>query len=170
VTDVTELERVHARWLDCTREAWRAAGLRAGQRVLDLGCGPGLVTIELAQLVGPAGRVVALDRAPHLLDVLGRAARERQLRNIEIVEADFDREPFAAGTFDVVWMRWVTAFAADPHDLITRVAAAVAPGGLVISQEFGETREIQAWLAAAGLSVTTIAGSDEVTTVVATRR
>ena len=59
-----ELERLafqHRVWAEDAYAVWRRAGIRFGARILDLGCGPGFTTIDLAHLVGPQGHVVAAD-------------------------------------------------------------------------------------------------------------
>ena len=61
-----ELERLrfqHELWRPICQAAWDRAGFAAGQRVLDLGAGPGFAALDLARLVGPRGRVLALERS-----------------------------------------------------------------------------------------------------------
>ena len=57
------LERQHAIWRDAMLSSWDRAGFGPGQRLLDLGCGPGFASCELAERVGPAGQVLAMMRA-----------------------------------------------------------------------------------------------------------
>jgi ubiquinone/menaquinone biosynthesis C-methylase UbiE len=78
-TDRAELDRLrgqHAAWTSQAYELFERAGLRAGERVLDLGCGPGFTSLELARAVGPAGRVIAVDKSERFLAHLA-AERER---------------------------------------------------------------------------------------------
>ena len=70
-TERAELERLgmqHQLWLAQAAEAWERAGFRPGQKLLDLGCGPGFATVDLAQRVGPRGQVVAVDIAERAVD------------------------------------------------------------------------------------------------------
>src|SRR5689334_13241180 len=67
----------HSVWGPYATAAWRRAGFRRGQTLVDLGCGPGWATMDLADLVGPSGRVHAIDRSRRFLDALERAAAAR---------------------------------------------------------------------------------------------
>ena len=63
-TDRAELERLglqHQLWLAQATAAWERAGFRRGHQILDVGCGPGFATLDLAQRVGRRGKVVAVD-------------------------------------------------------------------------------------------------------------
>ena len=159
----------HQRWRDRAADAWRRAGLRAGQRVLDLGCGPGVAALELAAAVGPAGEVTAVDHAASSLDELRTTAAQAGLTNIVLIQADLDDWSPPANSADLVWMRWLTVFAADPAALVARAAAALIPGGHLVSHEYGETPELQDWMATAGLRVVSTAAFDELSEVIAVR-
>jgi len=85
-----------------TRRAWRDLGVQDGARVLDIGCGPGAATMELAR-VG-AGGVVAVDLHLPYLRRLAEAARANRVgERVWPVCTDMSTLPFADGSFDVVW-------------------------------------------------------------------
>ena len=98
-TDPDELERLrfqHHVWVAPMHELLARAGLGAGQRVLDLGCGPGFTTLELAQFVGPTGRVVASDQSKRFLTTLrvdgGMSASDWSMQFLaDILGAPVDR-------------------------------------------------------------------------------
>ncbi|NEE12494.1 methyltransferase domain-containing protein, partial [Streptomyces sp. SID7499] len=75
--------------------------LRPGQAVLDVGCGPGTITADLAALVAP-GRVTAVDTTRDILGQAAAVAAERGLENIEFTVADVHALDFPDDTFDVV--------------------------------------------------------------------
>src|SRR5262245_37660573 len=65
-----EIERLglqHRVWRPQVLACWRRAGITTGSRVLDLGAGPGFATVDLAEIVGPSGRVVAYERSPRFV-------------------------------------------------------------------------------------------------------
>jgi SAM-dependent methyltransferase len=137
--EVARLGLQHRVWRERVLDAWRRAGFRAGQTIIDLGCGPGYATLDLAEIVGPGGTVIGIDRSRRFLDALERAARERGLSNITTIEADLDTVELAPGMADGAWCRWVAAFVEHPRDLIARIGGALAPaGGTFVSHEYFE--------------------------------
>src|SRR5437868_13992169 len=77
-TDDDELARLgfqHQVWAADAARAWERAGFTVGQRLLDVGCGPGYATLDLARLVGTAGHVHGVDVSPRFVEALrSRAA------------------------------------------------------------------------------------------------
>jgi ubiquinone/menaquinone biosynthesis C-methylase UbiE len=117
-----------------TVELVRRAGLRPGMRCLDLGCGGGEVTFELASLAGPAGAVTGMDMDEVNLALAQETARQRGIANVEFVAAnvnDWD-EP---GTYDLVYCRFLLQHLSQPTGLLRRMWAAVRPGGAIAVED-----------------------------------
>lgn len=134
--EIARLALQHRVWRPRALDAWRRAGLTVGQTVLDIGCGPGHATFDLADIVGPTGRVVALDRSRRFLDWLEAARTHRGLANIAPHEIDLDLNPLPGGQADVAWSRWVYAFVQRPRELLARVAERLRPGGVMVMHEY----------------------------------
>ncbi|HEY0303145.1 MAG TPA: methyltransferase domain-containing protein [Rhizomicrobium sp.] len=138
-THAAEIERLgvqHRVWRASVLDFWRLGGLTEGMTVIDAGCGPGHATLDLAEIVGATGRVIALERSRRFLDALEAQARQRGLANIETVEtdlADFDWTGVAA---DRLWCRWVLAFVSDPVPIVQGMARALKPGGALLFHEY----------------------------------
>ena len=118
-----EIERLglqHRVWQPRVSDAWRRAGFTTGQTLLDLGCGPGYATLDLAGIVGPAGRVIGIDRSRRFLGAGAARARALGLQNIEWREQDLDETDLPAALAHGAWSRWVYAFVRDPRALLTR--------------------------------------------------
>lgn len=137
-----ELERLglqHRVWRPKTTDAWQRAGFSVGQTLIDIGCGPGYATLDLADIVGPTGRVTAIDRSRRFLDHLESEQRMRGIEHIRTVEMDLDDghlgEVLPDGA-DGAWGRWVFAFVQNPRALLERVAAALKPGGTLVIYEY----------------------------------
>src|SRR5262249_25535240 len=72
--------------------------IRPGERGLDIGCGPGFLSCELAREVGPSGRIVGIDASPEMLEAArARAAREGLADRLEVASGDAARLDFPAG-------------------------------------------------------------------------
>lgn len=134
--EIDRLELQHGVWRPRAIEAWRRAGIAPGQSVIDLGCGPGFAALDLAEVVGPAGRVIALDRSPRFLDVLRRACAARGLGNVEAREHDLDADELPAVEADAAWSRWVFSFVERPRELLGRAARALRTGGALVAHEY----------------------------------
>ncbi len=104
-----------------------AAAVRAGERVLDVGCGTGASTIELARRAGPSGRVLAVDVSAGML---ARAAERLAMNpNAEFVQADASTYRFPQAHFDLLFSRFGVMFFADPTGAFANMRAALKPGG-----------------------------------------
>ena len=101
------------------------AGVSSGQRVLDVGCGPGALTAELVSRLGSEG-VVACDPAESFVG----AARER-FPEVEIHQAPAEELPFPDDTFDAALAQLVVHFMADPVKGVTEMGRVTRPGGVV---------------------------------------
>lgn len=129
-----EVERLglqHRVWRGRVFEVFRRARISVGQTVLDVGAGPGFVSADLADLVGPTGKVVALERSAHFLGAL----RSRGLANVEVREQDVT-QPFAIVGADASWCRWLLSFVPDAAATVRHIAAALRPGGVAVFHEY----------------------------------
>src|SRR3989449_548005 len=75
--ELARLALQHRVWRPRALDAWRRAGFTVGQTLIDVGCGPCYASLDLAEMVGPSGRIVAIDRSRRFLDALEAARRGR---------------------------------------------------------------------------------------------
>ena len=134
--EVARLELQHRVWRPRALDAWRRAGFAPGQTLLDIGCGPGHASVDLAEIVGPTGRIVGIDRSRRFLDALGATAAERGLKNITALEFDLNDAELPQLSADGAWCRWVLAFVKRPRDLLARLTAALKPGAALVLHEY----------------------------------
>lgn len=117
-----------------TEHFLRDAGVAAGMRVLDIGCGMGDVTMLVGQLVGPAGKVVSIDLDQTSVEIAQKRASAVGLNNAKFLRADIadfrDEEPF-----DAIVGRLVLEFMPDPAAIIGRLCDMLRPGGILALQE-----------------------------------
>lgn len=145
-TDDKEIQRLglqHALWREAALAAWRRAGIGPGMQILDLGCGPGYASFDLARLVGPQGRVVAVDQSEHFLEALNAGAAARGLTNIETVKVPIEDYAWPMSVFDAVWTRWVLCFLPQPEAALAGIDRALKPGGMLVTQEYVDYRSFR---------------------------
>src|SRR6185437_4249304 len=104
--------------------------LKPGLSVLDVGCGPGTITADLAALVAP-GPVTAVDQVADVLEVARAEVERRTLPNVSFSTADVRNLEFPDGTFDVVHAHQVLQHVADPVAALREMRRVCAPGGIV---------------------------------------
>jgi ubiquinone/menaquinone biosynthesis C-methylase UbiE len=117
-----------------TERLLRNAGIAAGMRVLDLGCGAGDVTMLAAELVGPAGSIVGIDRSQEVLDVARERAQEAGLRQISFVRASVE-EFSTDDPFDLVIGRYILVHQPQPVEVLRNAARLVRSGGALAFHE-----------------------------------
>ncbi|MFD4397324.1 methyltransferase domain-containing protein [Kitasatospora sp. NPDC058397] len=128
--------------------------LRPGQALLDIGCGPGTITADLAELVGPGGRVVAVDTSAEVLEQAAAYVAGRGLSNVVFEIADVHELPYREGEFDVVHAHQVLQHVADPVAALREMRRVAAPGGVVAARDvdyasmtwFPEAPALDRWL------------------------
>ena len=115
------------------------AGVRAGERMFDVGCGCGAIAIALAQLIAPAGHVLGIDISAPML------ARARQVTPaglpVEFVLADATVYPFEPASFDLLVSRFGVMFFAEPVLSFANMRRALRPSGRLAFACWREPRE-----------------------------
>ena len=117
------------------------AVVRAGEHVLDVGCGCGQATLQLAERVGATGTVVGIDISEPMLARARERAVEAGLENVEFHRGDAQTEPFPESRSDLIFSRYGVMFFADPEAAFANLRAALRPGGRLVFvcwQELGK--------------------------------
>ena len=131
--DQTEAERYRT-MAEAARQAeadlWEPAGIVAGARVADVGCGPGAMLPALAAAVGPDGQVTAVDADPEAVAAASALVAAAGLGNVTVQQGRADATGLAAGSLKVVMLRHVLAHNGGAEDaIVAHLATLVRPGG-----------------------------------------
>ena len=110
----------------------RAADLRPGEVVIDLGCGGGIDTILAAHTVAPAGRAIGLDMLPEMLGVAARNAAEAGIRNIEWVRGELEAIPMPDESVDVAISNGVVNLSPRKSRAFAEIFRILRSGGRMI--------------------------------------
>src|SRR5438034_2481069 len=108
---------------------WQLGRLAPGERVLDLGSGAGTDSLVAAQMVGEQGHVSGIDMTPEMLAKARAAAEQMGARNVEFVEGEAERLPFANESFDVVISNGVIDLIPDKDAVFSELHRVLVPGG-----------------------------------------
>lgn len=134
-----ELERMrfqHGVWKASTDDLLNRLHVARGWRCLDVGAGPGFVTVDLRERVGPEGHVTALEPSSMYLDHVRKVVRDRGWSNVETMlgTAETARLPDAA--YDLIYVRWVIDFVPERSAFLRSLARAVKPGGVIAVEDY----------------------------------
>jgi len=155
--ELARLGLQHQLWSDAAHTAWRLARIGPGQSWLDVGCGPGYASFDLAQFVTSSGHVVAVDESKPFIEFAREQARVRGQSNLTLAVADVTRlsecpevhaHNLAAsagfgsslhseyGGFDGAYIRWVLCFLKHPESVLRDLAKLTKKGGHVVIHDY----------------------------------
>ena len=122
---------------ETARRAFRRVGIGAGWTVIDCGCGPIGALAVLAEMVGPAGRVVGVDFSEPTIQRARSVVAALGLQNVELAVGDIHNLDAATlgGPFDLAFTRCFLMHQADPARTLGRIAGLLRPGGWIVAQE-----------------------------------
>jgi SAM-dependent methyltransferase len=128
------LRLLHGLYGPGTRQLLLAAGLRRGMHVADLGCGVGMVTALLAELVGPEGHVVGIDASG---DQLAEARRRLDAAGscATLVQASAADTGLSPGSLDLVYCRFLLLHLTEPERALDEMLTLLKPGGLLVCED-----------------------------------
>jgi SAM-dependent methyltransferase len=123
-------ERIDAQLAPIAEATLQAGAFRPGERVIDIGCGSGGTSLDLARLVAPTGAVIGVDLSPQMLDVARERARNTNLP-VEFLEADAGTATFSQ-PFDAAFSRFGVMFFDAPTPAFAHIRTMIRPDGRLI--------------------------------------
>lgn len=135
--ELNRLKRQHELWIVQAYDLWKRAGIRSDQKVLDLGCGPGFTTLELARYMGPRARITAVDASDRFLSFLSSQSKAQfPEAEIEVVQSFIERMNLPEKRFDAAYCRWLMIFVPDVLGALSAVRRHLKPGAVFALQEY----------------------------------
>jgi SAM-dependent methyltransferase len=132
---VRRLHVLHDLYAPAGRRRLLAAGLQTGMKVADFGCGVGVVTRMLGEMVGPTGSVTGVDVNGQQLAEAAAWCESQGVRNASFVKADACQTGLPRGAFDLVYCRFLLLHLPDPMSCLREMRALLRPGGLIVVED-----------------------------------
>ena len=122
---------------EMARSAFRRVGVQEGWRVIDCGCGPIGALAVMAEMAGPAGRVVGVDFSEPTIQKARSLVATLQLGNVELFAGDIHEldEATVGGPFDLAYTRLFLMHQPDPVRTLSRIVRLLRPGGWLVAHE-----------------------------------
>ena len=115
--------------LDLEQKIWQQSGLQPGMKVLDLACGPGFISCELAKAVGDAGEVLGVDLNDELIATAHQAKQTEGVENVSFQFGNIYELDLPENSFDFIYTRFVFQHLENPELALTNIQKVLKPGG-----------------------------------------
>jgi predicted methyltransferase len=135
-TDAAWMDRASRAQEESPDRALSLVGLQRGMTVADVGAGSGYMTLRIAAIVGPTGKVYAEDIQPRLLAIVGDKARTQGLANVETVLGSDTDARLQDGAIDVALLVDVYHEFRHPQEMLRSIRRALKPGGRLVLIEY----------------------------------
>lgn len=132
---VRRLHLLHKIYAPAGRRVLLEAGLKTGMRVADFGCGVGVVSRMLAEIVGPSGTVVGIDMDKAQLEEAARWCAQGGLRNCSFIAASAENTGLPRNSFDLVYCRFLLLHLPDPVSCLHEMRDVLKPGGALVVED-----------------------------------
>jgi ubiquinone/menaquinone biosynthesis C-methylase UbiE len=130
------LERPKRQQEERTDKLLKALALKPGMVVADIGAGSGYFAFPMAEMVGPKGKILAVDIQEEMLDVIRKRMKERKVTNIEPIKGTETDPKLQAGTVDLILMVDVYHEFSHPYEMTEAMVKALKVGGKLVFVEF----------------------------------
>ncbi len=138
-TDAEELKRLELQqrvWGGVTAAFLDRLPAIAGARVLDVGCGPGLLLADLRARAGAGGAVVGIDESAPYVDVARQRIADEGVADVSVECTTLQDFDLGESEYDLILLRWVIGFLPDVDEQVERFARALRPGGVLAVQDY----------------------------------
>ena len=134
--EIQRLEFQHEVWADSVYPLWEQAEFGEGHEILDLGCGPGFASLDLAEVVGSRGTVHAVDGSQKYIEYLAGRVKESEIENVRVYASDVHELDLSDSSLDGAFARWVLCFVNSPETVVAEAVRVLRPGGSLVIMDY----------------------------------
>ncbi|MDQ3022068.1 MAG: methyltransferase domain-containing protein [Bacteroidota bacterium] len=137
--NLTELERLefqHNVWKKVTHSLFDRINIQTGWKCLDVGAGPGFVSMDLRKLVGEGGEVTALEPSELYLNYFKDKCKKNNFQNIKFILGNLEDINLENDYYDLIYLRWVIDFVPQPEKFLLKLLDALKKGGVIAIQDY----------------------------------
>lgn len=134
-----ELERLEFQnsvWREITNDFIARCGVTKGMKCLDVGAGPGFVSMDLLNIIGSEGELTALEPSEMYIEHFKNYCKEKSLTNVKFINSTLEKAELPENEYDFIFARWVISFVPNPELFISKLYKALKPGGIIALQDY----------------------------------
>ncbi|MEO8210351.1 MAG: methyltransferase domain-containing protein, partial [bacterium] len=135
-TELDRLEFQHNVWKKVTDNFFDRINIQTGWKCLDVGAGPGFVSMDLRKLVGEEGEVTALEPSEFYLNYLKDKCKKNNFQNIKFILGNLEDVNLEEDYYDLIYLRWVIDFVPEPEKFLFKLLKALKKGGVIAIQDY----------------------------------
>ena len=138
-TNEPELQRLkfqHEVWRPMTDPFLERLEVQKGWKCMDAGAGPGFVAMDLRDLIGDEGELTILEPSTFYINSFRAFAKEKNWTNIKYIQSIVEESELPENYYDLIFSRWVISFVPDPERFVSKLAAALKPGGILAIEDY----------------------------------
>lgn len=134
--ELARLEFQNGVWKKVTDDFIARCGVTNGMKCLDVGAGPGFVSMDLLNIIGAEGELTALEPSELYLNHFKDYCKEKSLTNVKFINSTVEESELPENYFDFIFARWVISFVPDPELFLSKIYKALKPGGIIALQDY----------------------------------
>jgi len=135
-SEFERLEFQHEVWKEVTDNFLNKINIKEGWKCLDVGSGPGFVTMQLLNYTGSSGEVTALEPGKDYLDHFKEECRIKNISNAVFIESSLENSDIEDNYFDLIYLRWVIDFVPEAKNFLLRLIRLLKKGGVIAIQDY----------------------------------
>jgi len=135
-TELDRLEFQHGVWKNVTDKFLDNCNIKKGMKCLDVGSGPGFVSMDLRQRVDDKGEITALEPSEYYLNYFKDYSEKMNWTNIKFINSDLENSDIENEYYDFIFLRWVIDFVAEPEKFLLKLLNSLKKGGVIAIQDY----------------------------------